>query len=57
MAKYFWLILTIIALFWYTFVTIYVSIKGAGDIKNMLKSLEDWRNENQDENRPEQTDG
>ncbi len=45
MAKYFWLILTIAAILWYTIVTIYVSIKGAGDIKNMLKSLEDLRSE------------
>jgi hypothetical protein len=37
--KYFWLILTIAAVVWYTFVTAYVSYKGVSDIKNMLRSL------------------
>jgi hypothetical protein len=37
--KYFWLILTIIAVVWYTFVTAYVSFKGVADIKEMLKRL------------------
>jgi hypothetical protein len=54
--KYFWLILTIAALLWYTLVTIYVSIKGAGDIKNMLRSLENLRNEEETQNRPITTD-
>lgn len=39
MAKTFWLILTVAALLWYSIVTVYVSIKGAGDIRRMLKSL------------------
>jgi len=37
--KYFWLILTIAAVAWYTFVTAYVSFKGVTDIKEMLKKL------------------
>ena len=37
--KYVWLILTIAAVLWYTFVTIYVSFKGVTDIKEMLKKL------------------
>jgi len=37
--KYFWLVLTIAAVGWYTFVTMYVSYKGIADIKEMLRSL------------------
>lgn len=37
--RYFWLILTIAAVLWYTFVTIYVSYKGVTDIKEMLQRL------------------
>ena len=37
--KYFWLVLTIAAVGWYTFVTLYVSYKGVADIKEMLKRL------------------
>ncbi|MFT3742856.1 MAG: hypothetical protein QM785_01055 [Pyrinomonadaceae bacterium] len=37
--KYFWLILTITSVAWYTFVTAYVSFKGVSDIKEMLKKL------------------
>lgn len=37
--KYFWLILTIIAICWYTFVTAYVAFKGVTDIKEMLARL------------------
>ena len=37
--RYFWLILTIAAVLWYTFVTIYVSYKGVADIKEMLQRL------------------
>lgn len=37
--KYFWLVLTIAAVLWYTFVTIYVSYKGVADIKEMLQRL------------------
>lgn len=37
--KYFWLILTIAAVGWYIFVTIYVAFKGVTDIKQMLQRL------------------
>ncbi len=37
--RYFWLVLTIAAVLWYTFVTIYVSYKGVTDIKEMLQRL------------------
>lgn len=37
--KYFWLILTLSSVIWYTFVTAYVSFKGVTDIKEMLKKL------------------
>lgn len=37
--RYFWLLLTIAAVVWYTFVTTYVSYKGVSDIKEMLRSL------------------
>ena len=39
--KYFWFILTIAAVGWYTFVTAYVAYKGVADIKEMLRSLSD----------------
>ena len=39
MYKTFWLILTAACLVWYTVVTVYVAIKGAGDIKEMLRNL------------------
>jgi hypothetical protein len=45
-AATFWLCLIIAALVWYSCVTVYVGIKGASDIKNMLKRL-DRRNENE----------
>lgn len=35
----FWLLLTLAALLWYGSVTIYVSIKGASDIRAMLARL------------------
>lgn len=37
--KYFWLLLTVTAIGWYIFVTIYVSFKGVTDIKEMLQRL------------------
>lgn len=37
----FWLILTAAALLWYSSVTIYVSFKGARDIREMLSRLKD----------------
>ncbi|CAN5536886.1 hypothetical protein BH18ACI1_BH18ACI1_23890 [soil metagenome] len=46
MAKTFWLILTIAALLWYSLVAVYVAIKGAGDIRQMLQSLSETFGEN-----------
>lgn len=40
-AKMFWLVLTVVALIWYTSVTVYVAFKGVGDIKEMLRNLKD----------------
>jgi hypothetical protein len=37
--KWFWEVLTIICIIWYSTITVYVSIKGTKDIKNMLKKL------------------
>ena len=37
--KTFWFILTMAAVIWYILVTIYVSYKGVGDIKEMLNNL------------------
>ena len=37
--KYFWLIMLVAVLVWYTFVTLYVAVKGATDIREMLESL------------------
>jgi len=34
-----WGILTLACLIWYSTVTIYVAIKGAGDIRSMLRRL------------------
>jgi hypothetical protein len=38
-AHWFWGLLTVACVFWYSTVTIYVAIKGAADIKNMLARL------------------
>ena len=38
---WFWLLLTIAALTWYTTVTVYVAIRGAFDIRSMLRRLRD----------------
>jgi hypothetical protein len=37
---WFWLIMTIACVVWYSTITIYVAIKGAADIKHMLARLE-----------------
>ena len=34
-----WLSLTVLCVVWYSTVTVYVAIKGAVDIKSMLKNL------------------
>ena len=37
----FWALLTLAVLVWYSTVTIYVGIRGAFDIKHMLRTLRD----------------
>ena len=44
---WFWGLLTIACLVWYSTITIYVSIKGAGDIRDMLRRLAETKNKNQ----------
>ncbi len=39
----FWLILTIACVLWYSFVTVYVAIRGASDIRTMLGRLGQMR--------------
>ncbi len=36
-----WFLLTMVCVAWYSTITIYVAIKGATDIKQMLKRLSD----------------
>jgi hypothetical protein len=36
---WFWLLLTIACMVWYSTITIYVAIKGVADIKHMLARL------------------
>ncbi len=36
---WFWGTITLVCLIWYSTVTIYVAIKGAADIRNMLRKL------------------
>ncbi|HMS42485.1 MAG TPA: hypothetical protein PKE69_19805 [Pyrinomonadaceae bacterium] len=43
--KTFWFVLTILALIWYILVTAYVGFKGIADIKQMLKRLENQKND------------
>lgn len=38
-AELFWKALTIAALVWYSSITVYVSVRGAADIKQMLRRL------------------
>ena len=40
MNHWFWLLLTIASVVWYSTITVYVAYKGAIDIKNMLARLE-----------------
>jgi hypothetical protein len=39
MARYFWLIMTIAVLVWYSTITVYVAIRGSLDVKQMLRRL------------------
>ena len=41
---WFWGAVTIVCLAWYSTVTVYVAIKGAGDIRRMLRRLSDSNN-------------
>lgn len=36
---WFWGTVTLVCLIWYSTITIYVAIKGAADIRNMLRKL------------------
>lgn len=38
-AHWFWLCLTIACLVWYATITVYVSVKGARDVRSMLSRL------------------
>jgi hypothetical protein len=40
-----WFLLTMVCVAWYSTITIYVAIKGATDIKQMLKRLSDSAND------------
>jgi hypothetical protein len=40
---WFWGATTIVCLAWYSTVTVYVAIKGAADIRNMLRRLSDGK--------------
>ena len=39
-----WWLLAHACVLWYSTITVYVAIKGAGDIKHMLKNLADQQN-------------
>ncbi len=41
----FWGILTLAVLVWYSTITVYVAIRGAVDIKQMLRKLKESRGE------------
>lgn len=45
-AATFWLFVVIAVMAWYSCITVYVAIKGAADIKHMLRRLEDLSKEN-----------
>ena len=38
-AQWFWYIMSIACLLWYSLLTLYVAVKGGYDIKSMLKKL------------------
>ncbi len=44
---WFWGVITLACLVWYSTITVYVAWKGAKDIKNMLKRLEDTHRQSQ----------
>jgi hypothetical protein len=39
MARTFWMLLSWICVLWYSTLTVYVAIKGMGDVKRMLAQL------------------
>ncbi len=48
-ARLFWGILTVACVVWYTTITVYVAIRGAYDIKHMLRSLASGADDEQKE--------
>jgi hypothetical protein len=48
----FWWFLTVTCLVWYSTITIYVSVRGALDIKNMLARLDRLRSAEEDGESP-----
>jgi len=42
---WFWGMMTLACLVWYSTITIYVAIKGIGDIRNMLRKLSSSKNQ------------
>lgn len=40
---WFWGTVTLICLTWYSTITVYVAVKGARDIRNMLRTFSDTR--------------
>jgi hypothetical protein len=49
MAADFWWLLTVACLAWYSTITVYVSIRGARDIKNMLARLQALKTDHQED--------
>lgn len=47
-AEFFWKLLTIASLCWYSSVTIYVAVRGVKDIKTMLQRLGEKRDRDGD---------
>jgi hypothetical protein len=43
--QWFWWLLTAACVAWYSTITVYVAIRGAADIKGMLKRLADTQDE------------
>jgi len=41
--QYFWLIMTVAVMAWYSTITIYVAIRGAFDVRHMLERLGEGR--------------
>ncbi|MBO0797637.1 MAG: hypothetical protein J2P31_02335, partial [Blastocatellia bacterium] len=49
MTHWFWLLLTIACMVWYSTITVYVGIKGVADIKSMLARLSGNRHGEEEE--------